>query len=435
MGGKTNRELIALRNQHVPQGPFNVHPIFAERASGAKIIDVEGKEYLDFAGGIGVMNVGHSSENIVAALKDQADKFTHTCFHVVQYEAYVELARRLNGLAPGSFAKKSYFVNSGAEAVENTIKIARAATGRQGVITFDNAFHGRTYMAMTLTSKVKPYKFNFGPFCPEVYRAHFAYCYRCPFGLEYPDCGVHCASYLEEFFVDNVAGESVAALIAEPVQGEGGFIVPPPEYFPKLKAICEKYGIVFIMDEVQSGMGRTGKMFACEHWGVEPDIISSAKSLAAGMPLGAVIGRSELLDAVHVGGLGGTYGGNPLSCRAGLAVLDELEGGLLERAEQLGNDLKARYQKLQDKHEIIGEVRGLGPMMAMELVTDRQSKAPATDQAKALVVKAMQKGLLLLSCGNFGNVIRTLMPLVATTEDLEQGFAILDECLTEVAGG
>lgn len=435
MGGKTNQELIALRNQHVPQGPFNVHPIFAERAAGAKIIDVEGKEYLDFAGGIGVMNVGHSSEKIVAAIKDQADKFTHTCFHVVQYEAYVELARRLNGLAPGDFAKKSYFVNSGAEAVENTIKIARAATGRQGVITFDNAFHGRTYMAMTLTSKVKPYKFNFGPFCPEVYRAHFAYCYRCPFGLEYPACGVHCASYLEEFFVDNVAGESVAALIAEPVQGEGGFIVPPPEYFPKLKAICEKYGIVFIMDEVQSGMGRTGKMFACEHWGVAPDIISSAKSLAAGMPLGAVIGRSELLEAVHVGGLGGTYGGNPLSCRAGLAVLDELEDNLLDRAVKLGQDLKARYQKLQDKHEIIGEVRGLGPMMAMELVTDRQSKTPAATQAKALVASAMQKGLLLLSCGNFGNVIRTLMPLVATPEDLDQGFAILDQCLTEVSNG
>lgn len=435
MGGKNNQELIALRNEHVPQGPFNVHPIFAERASGAKIIDVDGKEYLDFAGGIGVMNVGHSSDKIVAAIKDQADKFTHTCFHVVQYEAYVELARRLNQLAPGDFAKKSYFVNSGAEAVENCIKIARYATGRQGVITFENAFHGRTYMAMTLTSKVKPYKFGFGPFCPEVYRAHFAYCYRCPFGLEYPNCGVHCADYLEEFFIDNVAAESVAALIAEPVQGEGGFIVPPPEYFPKLKAICEKYGIVFIMDEIQSGVGRTGKMFACEHWGVEPDLICSAKSLAAGMPLGAVIGRSELLDAVHVGGLGGTYGGNPLACRAALAVLDELEEGLLDRAVQLGQDLKARYQKLQEKHEIIGEVRGLGPMMAMELVTDRQTKQPAADQAKALVAGAMEKGLLLLACGNFGNVIRTLMPLVTSQEELDQGFAILDECLGEVSGG
>lgn len=435
MGGRNNQELIALRNEHVPQGPFNVHPIFAESASGAKIIDVDGKEYLDFAGGIGVMNVGHSSEKIVAAIKDQADKFTHTCFHVVQYEAYVELARRLNQLAPGAFAKKSYFVNSGAEAVENCVKIARYATGRQGVITFENAFHGRTYMAMTLTSKVKPYKFGFGPFCPEVYQARFAYCYRCPFGLEYPDCEVHCADYLEEFFIDNVAAESVAALIAEPVQGEGGFIVPPPKYFPKLKAICEKYGIVFIMDEIQSGMGRAGKMFACEHWGVEPDLICSAKSLAAGMPLGAVIGRSELLDAVHVGGLGGTYGGNPLACRAALTVLDELEEGLLDRAVQLGQDLKKRYQKLQEKHEIIGEVRGLGPMMAMELVTDRRTKQPATDQAKDLVAAAMQKGLLLLACGNFGNVIRTLMPLVTSQEELDQGFAILDECLSEVSGG
>lgn len=431
MGSKTNQELIALREQHIPQGPFNIHPIFVESARGATITDVEGKEYLDFAGGIGVMNVGHGSEKVVEAIKDQADKYTHTCFHVVQYEPYVELAARLNQLAPGNFAKKSYFVNSGAEAVENAIKVARYATGRQGIITFDNAFHGRTYMAMTLTSKVKPYKFGFGPFCPEVYRAHFAYCYRCPFGLDYPSCGVHCADYLEEFFIDNVAGEQVAALIAEPVQGEGGFIVPPPEYFPKLKAICEKYGIVFIMDEIQSGMGRTGTMFACEHWGLEPDIITSAKSLSAGMPLGAVIGRAELLDAVHAGGLGGTYGGNPLSCRAALAVLDELEGGLLQTAQRLAVKLEERYQALADKYEIIGDVRGLGPMMAMELVTDRKSKQPATEQTKAIVANAQEKGLLLLSCGNFGNVLRTLMPLVISDEELDKGFAILDECLAQ----
>lgn len=429
MSARTNKELLALREQHVPPGPFNVHPIFVERASGAVLVDVEGREYLDFAGGIGVMNVGHSAQRVVAALKDQAEKFTHTCFHVAQYEPYVELARRLNELAPGDFAKKSYFVNSGAEAVENCVKVARYATKRQAVIAFDNAFHGRTYMAMTLTSKVKPYKFGFGPFCPEVYRARFAYCYRCPFGLGYPACQVHCADYLEEFFMDNVAGEMVAALIAEPVQGEGGFIVPPPEYFPKLKAICEKYGIVFIMDEIQSGNGRTGKMFACEHWGLEPEIICTAKSLAAGLPLGAVIGRAELLDAVHVGGLGGTYGGNPLACRAALAVLDELQGGLLEQAEQLGRKLKDLYHKLQEKHEIIGEVRGLGAMMAMELVTDRQTKEPASEQAKALVARCLDKGLLLLSCGNFGNVIRTLMPLTISEAELDRGFAIVDECL------
>ena len=425
----TNQELLALREKNVPPGPFNTHPIFVQSAEGARLTDVEGREYLDFTGGIGVMNVGHSHQKVVEAIKNQVDRFTHSCFHVAQYDSYVELARRLNQLAPGDFAKKSYFVNSGAEAVENCIKVARYATKRQGVITFDNAFHGRTYMAMTLTSKVMPYKSGFAPFCPEVYRARYAYCYRCPFGLEYPSCGVHCADYLEEFFGDNVAGDQVAAVIAEPVQGEGGFIVPPPEYLPKIKSICEKYGILFIMDEVQAGMGRTGKMFACEHFGVEPDLISSAKSLAAGMPLGAVIGRAEVLDTVHAGGLGGTYGGNPVSCSAALAVLDELEGGLLDTAEALGKDLKKRYAKLADKHEIIGDVRGLGPMMAMELVADRKSKKPAAEQAKALVSKCLDKGLLILACGKFGNVIRTLMPLVITVEELERGFSILDECL------
>lgn len=429
MHERNNQHLLSVRDQNVPPGPFNVHPIFVKRASGSTLVDVEGQEYLDFTGGLGVMNVGHSAQRIVSAIQNQAELFTHTCFHVAQYEPYVELARRLNELAPGDFTKKSFFVNSGAEAVENCIKIARYATKRQAVITFDNGFHGRTYMAMTLTSKVKPYKFGFGPLCPEVYRAHFAYCYRCPFGLEYPSCQVHCADYLEEFFIDNVAGESVAALIAEPVQGEGGFIVPPPEYFPKLKAICEKYGIIFIMDEVQAGNGRTGKMFACEHWGVNPDIISTAKSLAAGLPLGAVIGRAELLDTVHVGGLGGTYGGNPLSCSAALAVLDELEGGLMDQAVKLGNRVKDLFRQLQDRHEIVGDVRGLGPMMAMELVTDRETKKPATEQAKALVAICRNKGLLLLSCGNFGNVIRTLMPLNIKEQELERGFTIMNDGL------
>ncbi|MFH2127482.1 MAG: 4-aminobutyrate--2-oxoglutarate transaminase [Pseudomonadota bacterium] len=429
MSPLTNKELLALREQNVPKGPFNIHPIFAKSAQGAMLTDVEGKQYLDFTGGIGVMNVGHGSPKIVEAIRDQAGKFTHSCFHVVQYDSYVELARRLNQLAPGDFPKKSYFVNSGAEAVENCIKVARYATKRAGIVTFDNAFHGRTYMAMTLTSKVMPYKYGFEPFCPEVYRAHFAYCYRCPFGLAYPSCGVQCADYLEDFFMDNVPGDRVAAVIAEPVQGEGGFIVPPPEYFPKIKAICEKYGILFIMDEVQAGMGRTGKMFASEHFGVEPDIISSAKSLAAGMPLGAIIGRAEILDAVHAGGLGGTYGGNPVSCRAALAVLDELEGGLLQKAQALGEDLAARYRELAQRHEIIGQVRGLGPMLAMELVSDRENKTPAAEQAKTLVARCQEKGLLILSCGKYGNVIRTLMPLMISPEELDRGFSILDECL------
>jgi len=433
MSQKTNQELLALREAHVPPGPFNVTPIFAQKADGAVIIDVEGKEYIDFASGIGVTNVGHCAPEVVQAVKAQADKFLHTCFHVVQYEAYIELARRLNQLTPGDFPKKTFFANSGAEAVENGVKVARYATKRQAVICFDNAFHGRTYLAMSLTSKVKPYKFGFEPFCPEIYRMPYAYCYRCPFGLEYPGCGVYCADYMEQYFIGHVAGESAAAVIAEPVQGEGGFITPPPEYFKKIKAVCEKYGIVFIMDEVQSGMGRTGKLFASEHFGVIPDIILTAKSLAAGLPLSAVTGRAELMDKPHVGGLGGTYGGNPLSCAAALKVLDLLEGGLVDQGARLGEKVRARFLELQKEFEIIGEVRGLGPMLALELVTDRETKAPAADQAKALVKYGYEHGLILLSCGNLSNVIRTLMPLSIKDEHLERGLSILVDGLKAVS--
>ncbi|MBW2312479.1 MAG: aspartate aminotransferase family protein, partial [Deltaproteobacteria bacterium] len=339
MADRTNQELMALRQEHVPAGPFNITPIFARRAKGAVIEDVEGREYIDFAGGIGVENVGHCAEQVVAAIKEQAEQFIHTCFHVVMYEPYIELAQRLNEITPGDFSKKTMFVNSGAEAVENAVKIARYATKRPAIIAFQNAFHGRTYMAMTLTSQVKPYKWGFGPFCPEVYRMPFAYCYRCPFGLKYPDCDLHCADYLEEFFIGHVAADSVAALIVEPVQGEGGFVVPPQGYFKKLKAICEKHGTLFIMDEIQAGMGRTGKLFATEHFDVIPDIILTGKSIAAGLPLAGVTGRAELMDAPHVGGLGGTYSGNPIACKAGLAVLEMLNADMLERARTLGENL------------------------------------------------------------------------------------------------
>jgi 4-aminobutyrate aminotransferase/(S)-3-amino-2-methylpropionate transaminase len=286
---------------------------------------------------------------------------------------------------------------------------------------------------MTLTSKVKPYKLGFGPFAPEVYRMPFAYCYRCPFGLTYPVCGTACADYLEEFFINYVAAEQTAAVIAEPIQGEGGFITPPPDYFTKLSAICRKYGIALIVDEVQSGAGRTGKFFAIEHWGVTPDIITLAKSFAGGMPLSAVIGRADMMNAPHVGGLGGTYSGNPVSCRAALAVLEILlEDHLLEQSVRLGETLKVRFDAMQQRHEIIGEVRGKGPMLAMELVTDRVTKKPATDQAKALAGRCFEKGLVLLSCGNFGNVIRTLMPLVITDAQLDKGLSILEESLEEL---
>lgn len=392
--------------------------------------DVDGRDYIDFAGGIGVNNVGHSHPKVVAAIKDQAEKFIHTCFHVGMYDSYGELASRLNALVPGDFPKMTMFANSGAEAVENAVKVARYATKRPAIIAFENGFHGRTLLTMSLTSKVKPYKFGFGPFAPEVYRIPYAYCYRCPFGLKYPNCNTCCADYLEDFFITNVAAESTAAVIAEPIQGEGGFITPPPEYFPKLQDICKKHGILLIIDEVQAGAGRTGKFLATEHWDFTPDIVTQAKSLAGGMPLSAVTGRKEFMEIPHIGGLGGTYSGNPVSCRAALAVLDVLfEDKLLDRAKELGDILLKRFNEMQGKYEIIGDVRGKGPMLALELVKDRETKTPATEETKKLTQMCYEKGLVLLSCGNFGNVIRTLMPFVITEEQLDKGLSIMEESL------
>jgi 4-aminobutyrate aminotransferase/(S)-3-amino-2-methylpropionate transaminase len=430
---KSSALLAELRANFVPQGPFNVTPYFVASAKGAMVYDVDGRELIDFGGGIGVMNVGHSHPKVVAAIKDQAEKFTHTCFHIVMYEPYVELAKKLCALTPGSFPKMAVFANSGAEAVENAVKVARHYTKRPAIICFENGFHGRTYMAMTLTSKVKPYKFGFGPFMPDVYRMPYAYCYRCPFGLNYPACDVACADHLKDFFISHVAGESTAALVVEPIMGEGGFITPPPEYFPKLLKTCQEQGIVFVADEIQTGMGRTGTMFAMEHWAVEPDLVLTAKSVAAGMPLSAVIGRAEMMNAPQVGGLGGTYGGNPVCCRAALAVLEIFEEEkLIETANSLGKKIRQRFQTLQNRFEIIGDVRGIGPMLALELVKDRVTKEPAADQAKALVKFCYEKGLIILSCGNFSNVIRTLMPLVITDEQLERGLAILEEGLSSL---
>jgi len=428
-----NKTLLERREKNIPRGPFNVIPAFAQKAEGARITDVEGNEYIDFAGGIGVNNVGHAHPKIVQAIQDQAEKFTHTCFHIFMYESYVELAERLNELAPGDFDKMSFFLSSGAEAVENAVKIARYNSERSGIICFQNGFHGRTLLTMSMTSKIKPYKFGFGPFAPEVYRMPFAYCYRCPFGLKHPSCNVACADYLEEFFISYAAPEHTAAIVAEPVQGEGGFITPPPEYFPRLKKIADKYGIKLIIDEVQSGFGRTGKLFAIDHWDVAPDLITTAKSLAAGLPLAAVTGRAELLNAPHVGGLGGTYGGNPVACRAALAVLDILQNdGLLKRGQELGEKLGKKLLKLQDEFEIIGEVRGKGAMLGMELVKDREKKTPATEETKKLISWCHENGLILLACGNFGNVLRTLMPLTISDEDLDRGLNILRDGLLHI---
>ncbi len=421
-------QLQELRARVIADGHASGTPYYVESAKGALIYDADGREFIDFAGGIGVMNVGHSHPKVVAAIKDQAEKFTHTCFMVMPYDSPVKLAEKLCAATPGSFPKKTLFVNSGAEAVENAVKICRYYSKKQAVITFENAYHGRTFLTMALTSKIKPYKFGFGPFPSEVYRMPFAYCYRCSFGLKYPGCGIACADYLKEFFVGHVAPETVAALIVEPIQGEGGFATPPPEYFPRLIEICHENGIIFVADEIQTGMGRTGKMFAMEHWNVEPDMVTTAKSLAAGMPLSAVVGKKEVMDIVHPMGVGGTYGANPVACRAGLAVMEIFEEeNLLQRALDLGKKIRKHFEDMQKEFELIGDVRGMGPMMAMELVKDRESKAPAADEAKALTKFCAENGLILLACGNFNNVIRTLMPLVITDEQLERGISIVKD--------
>jgi 4-aminobutyrate aminotransferase/(S)-3-amino-2-methylpropionate transaminase len=381
--------------------------------------DVEGREYIDFAGGIGVMNIGHCHPKVVAAIKEQAEKLTHTCFMVNPYESAVNLAQKLCQITPGDFPQKAVFLNCGAEAVENAVKIARYYTKRPAIIVFENGYHGRTLLTMTMTSKVKPYKFGFGPFAPEIYRM--------PFG------DVAGPEKLHDFFISNVNPEAVAAVVAEPVQGEGGFIVPPSGYFQELVKICRDNGILFIADEIQSGMGRTGKMFAIEHWGVEPDLIIVAKSLAAGMPLAAVVGRAEIMDAVHAWGLGGTYGGNPVACAAGLAVLEVFEEeNMLNKALTLGEKLKARFETWQQQFDIIGEIRGLGAMLGLELVKG-EKREPAADEAKQLTSYCLEKGLMLLSCGSYGNIIRVLAPFVIIDEQLEKGLTILEEGLKDIS--
>jgi 4-aminobutyrate aminotransferase/(S)-3-amino-2-methylpropionate transaminase len=433
---KTNESLVAERNKHIPQGPFNTHPIFAAKAKGAMITDIEGREYIDFAGGIGVNNIGHCDDEVVKAIQDQASKYIHTCFHVVMYEPYVELAKKLNEMTPGHFPKKTMFANSGAEAVENAVKIARHATGRPALIAFEDAFHGRTLLALSLTSKMKPYKFGFGPYAPEVYRMPYAYCYRCAFGLEYPSCELHCAYSLKEFFNTHISPEQVGALIVEPVLGEGGFVVPPKEYFKVLKKICQDNGIIFIADEVQTGFGRTARMFAIEHYEVAPDIIITAKSIGGGLPLSAITGKAEIMDHPQVGGLGGTFAGNPVACRAALAVIEQFEKKkLLQKGEEIGKKVIKRFREFYEEYSIVGDVRGLGAMVGMELVVDRKTKEPATALTKQLVAKCREKGLLMISAGTHSNIIRPLMPLVITDEQLDRGLTLIGEALDELSQG
>ncbi len=416
MGAKTNEQLSKLRAQYFSSGVGCVSQKFIDSAEGAVAKDVEGRYYIDFAGGIGVMNIGHSHPKVVEAIKTQAGKMTHTCLMINPYEPAVVLAEKLCQITPGNFTKKVVLLNSGSEAVENAVKVARYYTKRPAVIVFENAYHGRTLLTMTMTSKSKAFKIGFGPFAPEVYRM--------PFG------DVASANALNDFFLKHVPAESVAAVVVEPIQGEGGFIVPPSNYFQELSKICNDNGIVFIVDEIQSGMGRTSKMFAIEHWNVEPDLITVGKSLAAGLPLSAVVGRAEMMDSVYPWGLGGTYGGNPVACAAAVAVIEAFESeNMLEKSAILGEKLKSGFEQLQREFDIVGEVRGLGAMLAFTLV-NRASLTPNADATKQLVAYCHENGLLILSCGIYGNVIRAMPPFVITDEQLEKGFSILRQGLT-----
>jgi len=430
--GPKSRELLARRQEFVARGIASTMNVFAAKADGAIIEDVDGNRYIDFAGGIGVMNIGHTRPEVTRAIAEQAAKFTHTCFSVMMYEPYIALAERLVKLTPGEFPKKAIFFNSGAEAVENAVKIARWATGRPAIIVFDNAFHGRTLMTMTMTSKVQPYKYRFGPYAPEVYRAPYPYPYR--MNMTPQEATAFCIQELERMFVGEVAPDQVAAVIIEPVQGEGGFMVAPPGFLRALKAVCEKYNILFVADEIQSGFCRTGRMFAVEHDGVEPDLMIIAKSMGAGMPISGVVGRAEIMDAPSPGTLGGTYSGNPVACAAALAVLDLYEKeDLAARSREIGHVITQRFLKLQESFPMIGDVRGLGGMVAMELVKDRTTKEPDSHAASDTLAAAHHRGLVLIKAGMYDNVLRVLVPLCVTDEQLNRGLDIFEDAITTVA--
>jgi 4-aminobutyrate aminotransferase / (S)-3-amino-2-methylpropionate transaminase / 5-aminovalerate transaminase len=410
------------RERYVARG-VSTPRLVVDRAEGATVWDADGREYLDFGGGIACQNLGHRPAGVVQAIHEQADRYLHQCFMVGTYEPYVEVCRRLSELWPGSSATKSLLVNSGAEAVENAVKIARVATGRPGVVVFDHAFHGRTNLTMAMTSKVVPYKQGFGPFAPDVYRAPGPYPYR---GVSSDDA----LRGLELLFKQDVDPQSVACVVLEPVQGEGGFIPMPDDYVPRLKELCERHGILYVDDEVQSGTGRTGSVWAIEHYGVEPDLLVSGKSIGGGLPLAGVTGKAELVDAVPPGGLGGTFGGNPLACAAACFVLDEVgSDGFRARAEQVAALLRGRLDELARRFPAVGEVRGLGAMLALEFVD------PEPDLARAVTVEALGRGLILLSCGIYGNVIRLLPPLAATDDELERGLDLLEEALGAATAG
>lgn len=420
---KSNASLLQRRADAVARGVSQIHPIVAERAQGCTVVDVEDREYLDFSGGIAVLNTGHLHPKVVAAVQAQLGKLTHTCFQVLAYEPYIALCERINALVPGDFIKKSLLVTTGAEAVENAVKIARAATGRAGVIAFTGGYHGRTMMTLSMTGKKVPYAAGMGLMPGGVYRARFP-------------CALHGVSVddalasIEQVFKNDAEPRDIAAIVIEPVQGEGGFHPCPPRFMQQLRALCDRHGILLIADEVQTGAGRTGSFFAMEQMGVAADLTTFAKSIAGGFPLAGVCGRAEVMDAIAPGGLGGTYAGNPLACAAALAVLEVFEEErLLERARVIGERLQAGLQALQARHRQIVEVRGLGAMQAIELGEQGDPRVPATALTARLVARARDRGLILLSCGAYGNILRILVPLTVSDAQLDRGLAILGDCL------
>jgi 4-aminobutyrate aminotransferase/(S)-3-amino-2-methylpropionate transaminase len=427
--GPRSRELLARREAIVPRGVGQMAPIFAARAHDAAVTDVDGNVFIDFAGGIGVVNVGHTQPEVIAAIHDQVDKFLHTCFHVAMYEGYVRLAEELARVVPGDFAKKTLLTNSGAEAVENAVKIARRHTGRPAVVTFENAFHGRTLLALSLTAKVSTYKYGFGPFAPEVYRAPFPYTYRSPFPTDAETSEWAFAGF-RRLVEQELSPDKVAAVILEPVQGESGFLVAPRSFMQRVVDYCRSHGIVFIADEIQTGFGRTGAWTAMEHYGRSADLYTLAKSMGAGLPIAAVVGRAEVMDAPQEGGLGGTYAGNPVACAAAIKTIEVMErGDYNAKAVVLGKTVLTRFGELQRRYSLVGDVRGLGAMVALELVADRRTREPASDKAAAIFRRCYENGLLLAKAGHHNQVIRFLAPLNIAAEQLEEGLDILEEAV------
>ncbi|WLW56987.1 4-aminobutyrate--2-oxoglutarate transaminase [Streptomyces sp. YU58] len=426
--GPRSRELLARQRGLVPAGVGAALPVFVEAAGGGVIVDADGNSFIDFGSGIAVTTVGNSAPAVAERAAAQLRRFTHTCFLVNPYESYLDVCEKLNELAPVPGEKRTILVNSGAEAVENAVKVARAATGRPGVVVFDHAFHGRTLLTMSLTAKNKPYKQGFGPFAPEVHRAPMAYPYRWPTSPE--RCAEEAAYALADLLDRQVGADNVAAVLVEPIQGEGGFVVPAPGFLSRVADICRTRGILLIVDEIQAGIARTGRMFACEHEGIRPDLITTGKGLAGGLPLGAVTGRAELMDAVPAGGLGGTFSGNPVACEAALGVFEEIQAhDLLERAREIGDTMLEFFGRLSDRYPIVGDVRGRGAMTAIEMVEADGYRVPAPDLAARVARRCHADGLLVLTAGSYGNVLRFLPPLSISDTLLEEGLSVLGEAV------